>query len=108
MDQELKTRWVEALRGGEYTQGQGILRRTVEGEGWQEDQFCCLGVLADVAEPDAWSKERLEWNHHRSVHSILVDHDTYGVTEAAHAHLTGLNDGGGAFDEIADWIETNV
>ena len=37
-------KWVDALRSGEYTQGQSCLRKTVEGV----STFCCLGVACDV------------------------------------------------------------
>lgn len=36
---------VEALRSGEYQQGEGSLRRNLEGD----PKFCCLGVACDVA-----------------------------------------------------------
>lgn len=45
MDQEKKAVWVAALRSGDYTQGKSVLHRKVEGR----DQFCCLGVLCDLA-----------------------------------------------------------
>lgn len=41
MDQRVKTLWVTALRSGEYEQGRHTLRKG--------DQFCCLGVLCDLA-----------------------------------------------------------
>lgn len=41
MDQEVKARWVEALRSGKYKQGQGSLHN-------DEDEFCCLGVLCEI------------------------------------------------------------
>lgn len=40
MNQEIKAKWVEALRSGRYKQGRGVLR--------QGNEFCCLGVLADI------------------------------------------------------------
>ena len=40
MNQEVKAKWVAALRGGQYQQGPGYLRRN--------DKFCCLGVLCDL------------------------------------------------------------
>lgn len=40
MNQEIKQKWVEALRSGMYTQGKGQLR--------EGDAFCCLGVLCDI------------------------------------------------------------
>ena len=41
MNQEIKERWVAALRSGEYKQGRGSLNKG--------DFFCCLGVLCDLA-----------------------------------------------------------
>lgn len=40
--------WTTALESGEYTQGKGYLRKSVDGE----DEFCCLGVLCDIAIKD--------------------------------------------------------
>ena len=40
MNQEIKRRWVEALRSGEYKQGREALKC--------QGQFCCLGVLCDL------------------------------------------------------------
>jgi hypothetical protein len=42
MKQEIKQRWIEALRSGEYKQGQGCLHNH------NENTFCCLGVLCDL------------------------------------------------------------
>lgn len=44
MNAAVKKQWVEALRSGEYAQGQNHLRQVVRGR----DQFCCLGVLCDL------------------------------------------------------------
>lgn len=41
MKAEVKKLWVDALRSGDYKQVEGALRK--------DDQFCCLGVLCDVA-----------------------------------------------------------
>ena len=46
MNQEIKTKWVAALRSGKYRQGKGLLRQEPAEGG--DDQFCCLGVLCDV------------------------------------------------------------
>lgn len=40
MNQEIKAKWVEALRSGEYPQGRQYLN--------QNGNFCCLGVLTDL------------------------------------------------------------
>lgn len=44
MDERVKKLWVEALRSGKYTQGQGFLRQLVDGK----PRDCCLGVLCDL------------------------------------------------------------
>lgn len=41
MNPEVKAAWLTALRSGEYTQGRGKLNKGGE--------FCCLGVLCDIA-----------------------------------------------------------
>lgn len=47
MNGEVKQKWIDALEGGEYKQGQSVLHAG--------GRFCCLGVLADlyVKEKDA-------------------------------------------------------
>lgn len=41
MKKDVKKRWVEALRSGDYKQGKGCLHP-------KEDTYCCLGVLTDL------------------------------------------------------------
>lgn len=41
MNGDYKRLWIEALRSGEYKQGQRTLRRN--------GRYCCLGVLCEVA-----------------------------------------------------------
>lgn len=41
MDPNLKTKWVAALRSGEYEQGRSYLNR--------DGKYCCLGVLCELA-----------------------------------------------------------
>jgi hypothetical protein len=40
MNTEIKQKWIDALRSGDYQQGTGRLR--------SNDGFCCLGVLCDL------------------------------------------------------------
>ena len=47
MDRELRNDWVAALRSGKYKQGTGQLKRYLPQA--NENIFCCLGVLCDVA-----------------------------------------------------------
>lgn len=44
MKKEIKERWVAALRSGEYAQTRQRLA--------DDDGFCCLGVLCEIAEQD--------------------------------------------------------
>lgn len=47
MNPEVKAKWVEALRNGNYEQGRSALK-----SGNTVPQFCCLGVLCDLAEQE--------------------------------------------------------
>jgi hypothetical protein len=46
MEPGIKAQWLSALRSGEYKQGQGKLAKVAESG---EKQYCCLGVLCDIA-----------------------------------------------------------
>lgn len=48
LNKDLARRWVAALRSGEYQQCKGQLGRTRAGE----SEYCCLGVLCEVAESE--------------------------------------------------------
>jgi len=91
MDAQLKAKWVEALRSGEYKQTTEVFQR--------DGGFCCLGVLCDVAgKPALLDDEGGNW--------AFVD------TEAGLAsvswRLATMNDEGASFAEIADYIEQNL
>lgn len=45
MNPEIKQKWLTALRSGDYHQGTGALKKEVG----PETQYCCLGVLCDIA-----------------------------------------------------------
>lgn len=53
MKPEIKTKWVAALRSGEYKQGTRQLS-------WGDGSFCCLGVLTDLAVKEGVG----EWGEH--------------------------------------------
>lgn len=48
MKPEVKELWLSALRGGEYHQGKNLLHKSFP-EDHRPDEFCCLGVLCDLA-----------------------------------------------------------
>lgn len=106
MNPDVKTRWVAALRSGNYRQARNYLR-TAEG-------YCCLGVLCDIVDPDGWEDTLLPLmgagvarqphrghlgapNERISAHAELDEHLI--------KELVNMNDGGHTFASIADWIE---
>jgi len=102
MNAELKTKWLEALRGGEYKQGDGFLRT--------DAGFCCLGVLCDIVKP-VWKKGGGLGIEHDCgeldypTESLLQE---VGLDFLASRRVAEMNDSGSTFAEIADWIEANV
>ncbi len=94
MDQELKAKWVAALRGGEYKQGKFNL--------YTEGHFCCLGVLCVIS-----GRTASELEGHSYPSDIGID---VGITNEVAQRLAGMNDGFSGdvvktFAEIADFIE---
>lgn len=105
MTQEQRDAWCNALRSGEYRQGEGALRRRRNGE----DQYCCMGVLCDVIAPDKWDPDELGffylWNNNQSTGRVPVSL----IPKLIQGDLIGMNDTDlKSFAEIADWIEQNV
>lgn len=113
MNPEIKEKWLEALRSGDYQQGTGRLK-TIDGK------FCCLGVLCDL-----YAKERgIEWKL-RS-HGYIFDGNATLLPRSAtewasirsaprveEGYLMWLNDGSAklrqhTFTEIADLIEEQL
>ena len=107
MNPEVKAKWVAALRSGEYEQGTEMLRPG-------ENTYCCLGVLADVVDPNGWKLEPGNfgplWEHKsfcgRPSNDILKQ---VGLTRKAVDDLIKMNDVElRPFNEIADYIEENL
>ena len=57
MNPEIKQLWVDALRSGDYQQGEGALKSWT---GWG-DEFCCLGVLCELHRKSQPEGSRVEW-----------------------------------------------
>jgi hypothetical protein len=49
MSREVRDRWVTALRSGDYAQGVGKLTWVVLPDDEDAREYCCLGVLCDLA-----------------------------------------------------------
>lgn len=88
MKPELKRKWVAALRSGKYKQGTGEL--------FYRDEYCCLGVLCEVATGKPPSKEPIDYEAYFKRYGLESD-----MIEA----LCFDNDGGKSFKYIARKIE---
>jgi hypothetical protein len=112
MNQEIKKRWVSALKSGDYKQGKSELRPTV-------DSFCCLGVLCDLYLNDT----KNEWNstsssyHPYGIYDEYTDSYEYEILpielekrspDVENKDLIVLNDSGYNFNDIADLIEKHL
>jgi len=113
MNLQIKQKWVDALRSGEYQQTQERLH--------DENGFCCLGVLCDL-----YGKENnVEWEpstHNGNVYIFqnmvavlplsVVEwagvEDSNPYVNGGIGTLSGLNDKGFTFNEIADLIEEHL
>lgn len=107
IDPDFKQKWVKALRSGRYRQGDGALRLSGgDGKGYR---YCCLGVACNIESSRKWKAEGaglFAWN---GFEAKKDDHFLeFGLGDEVTAHLIQMNDGGIPFNEIADWIETNL
>ncbi|MEB0262874.1 hypothetical protein [Mucilaginibacter sp. 10I4] len=102
------TKWVEALRSGEYKQGTGYLSFIYRDSASKvEIRYCCLGVACSmVGIPDNLLKIEFVLPHFNMPKELIGDRVENGLVQI----LTNMNDreGGKSFLEIADWIEANV
>ena len=99
MNQEIKKKWVDALRSGKYKQGRGRLKAS--------GKFCCLGVLCSVVRAKNWVGDALLPSHVRAKAGL----DCYNPGVEYHRHqisLAELNDNGTSFAEIAGLIEEQL
>lgn len=102
--------WVAALRSGEYTQTGYVLRNG--------DSFCCLGVLADLQgaewKPCPTARRPIKPDYKGFIASVALDDRRQDDARPAWLgadmaeHLSGLNDNGYTFEELADTIEQDI
>lgn len=88
MTPELKARWIEALRSGEYRQARNAMNR-------DNESYCCLGVLCLVGGVPADGGSfayGFAWSN--------------GVVASEYMALNDKRQW--SFDQIADYIEANV
>lgn len=118
MNPEIKSKWVAALRSGEYRQTRGALR--------DRHGYCCLGVLCDLHSKDHWSEEPNLKDEYRYMDcSLLLSKKVIKWADLVEATPSGnveiekgttladLNDGKNSFkahsfEQIADLIEKHL
>lgn len=124
MNPEIKAQWVAALRSGEYRKGTGALRDS-------DDNFCCLGVLCDLAAKAGvgeWSgsgpvrlgairfkgQGDLEWERDTLPLSVQAwsglgrSNPVATIETGEGVPLAELNDNGAQFARLADLIEESL
>jgi len=92
---EFKKRWVEALRSGEYSQGESYLMSPIING---KDLYCCLGVACDI--------QGIELGHNEQYPQ--EDYDVPAILKNKHdiaEFLADKNDSDWSFNHISDWIE---
>ena len=117
MNQEIKELWIKALRSGKYKQTTGKLK-SIEGS------YCCLGVLCDLyTEKTGIGKWKENTYHTRfdfddnncNVEGLLpknvmlwanLDHSDPILKNGR--YISFINDRGATFEEISNFIETDL
>lgn len=112
---EIKHKWLQALRSGNYDQGRSRLRN-------DHGEYCCLGVLCDLVGPNDWGAGEYSTYHNTWKDSVTeipfpewssffwlgcdaFEHELRGIQ----ADLMDLNDNKcKTFSEIADYIENKL
>lgn len=111
MDQEIKEKWIAALRSGKFKQCDGELHNL-------EGSFCCLGVLL---ESQGWEEQA----YHGGKYSYYISQDgdvndeenelsddtraEFGLTKFQETHLIKMNDTEKkSFTFISNWIEDHL
>lgn len=121
LPQETKDKWLKALRSGRYKQIEGRLGLRLDSK---VVGYCCLGVLARVADqPNRWSGNALEVPGESAKNFKLSDicgtkntgalplwmEEALGLDAEAASVLVSMNDSGKhSFKDIANWIESNL
>lgn len=77
MKEDIKRRWLKALRSGEYKQSRTYLK--------SENGFCCLGVLCDILQKDgvtAWTELKSEDGGVKHSFCLVRDEKGYMSSQA--------------------------
>jgi len=126
MNPEVKVKWLEALRSGEYRQTRYTLQSPSHG-------FCCLGVLCDIYTKEVGGSWEYDYCESSCAHTLKVGEESaqtelpdcvvewaglevrspevtnpFCEGEVAFCTLASLNDDGKDFEFIADLIDRDL
>lgn len=116
MNSQIKQKWIDALKSGEYQQTSEFLRT--------EQGYCCLGVLCDLYVKEK-NNDKVQWKQFNDYYDILLEDsvlpnevkewaglfDTdvfYTDEDGERVYLAHLNDSGSDFELLAQIIEENI
>jgi hypothetical protein len=121
MDAQLKAKWIQALRSGEFRQAEGMLHNSAN------DSYCCLGVLCKVMGAEFGQVGEIygpNYDHVPHIDGKLLSSGYDEELDSEVAQQVGIpdqselvmrNDGNTklgvpqhSFAEIADYIEKNL
>lgn len=103
MNPELKQKWVDALRSGEYKQSPGQLYNSAN------DTYCCLGVLCDVTGIEKAVAHGYLCYEVQDGTQFVPDIIKVMIPLAVQSELAAMNDARNkSFPEIATYIEENL
>ncbi len=116
MNHEIKTKWLAALRSGDYRKSVHVLKRYFK---HVPARYCCMGVLCDIIKEDhPHAQELIEqkvassmFGNSKMSKFALLDQETLsytGVEMQQQRRLTTMNDKGASFLTIAKYIEKYV
>ncbi len=123
MNKDIKKRWIEALRSGEYEQAKSELRNNICNSvsgAIIASKFCCLGVLCDIHSKETnteWLGEYYlsggeflptevrEWAGLEGRNPLIP---SAKIANEGPTSLTAANDDGFTFPQIADIIEKEL
>lgn len=106
MNPEIKKKWIEALESGEYTQGQGYLKRRGLDDGVV--RHCCLGVLCEILNSPWIEDEDGVFVTGKDEEAYLLPteiQNRVGIRDIG--ELMRMNDSGYFFPKIAKYIKEN-
>lgn len=110
MDPKLKEKWVKALRSGKYVQGRHFLKNST-------NQYCCLGVLADISGVKSECKDdeagyRFDFDNSENNPFLTFPSrewlERIGLSDEKGKILAQMNDSGKDFQEIANHIRSTL